>query len=554
MIIARHTYDDGSMVGFDEESGQWVPLDAEAEGGGFLGNVLSGARRGFQSLGQGIQQLSSEDTEADALERAMLGEEQAAASRSAPWAEAIGGAAPDIAAGVGLGAVTGGAGLPAFIASEAGLGATLGFLRPGSMEERMVQAAWGSAAGAAGGGLGMIALKGVGLGLKAAQAITGRSASRVGQAIDQGAQRVAAAEAPPVRGSTLGSRSAGAAETAADELDPVIREQTEALEGTEQAGQMVTDKSWERIRSKALELGMQEPLSSGTRQGSMARMLAAGQEATLGEDMWSMSVKAGNQQRVANKLAQALDIPGWNSAKLPKNSIFGEDLEDARALIGEKFRKIERRLPNMEAKDFIDAMSGIEQVGGFFGKLRGQNMIENAVEDAQTTGRSLGGKEIMQQMQYLSDAMATAYNTGEKATGDVLNEALNRLYDKIDDIAANSNVNTAWKKARQQWQILLAAERPGAISPEGDINPRTILGALSKPAAKGGWGKGGSGAERGSPAAELFTMLQFQNATNTNIPMTGARLGMRLARPLVQGGLLGAAGAAGLYGAGGLLK
>src|SRR5262245_19753917 len=158
------------MIGWDADSGQWVPVDKEMMEGSFVGNVGRGAARGLEEIGQGISGLGTPadpvEIERRQLEAQDLEARQQEARTAAPWAEMIGEAAPDIAAGVATAPFAGGMSLPAAIGAEALTGGILGGLRPGSFDERLGRAAIGGALSIGGAALSVPATAGIGSALR----------------------------------------------------------------------------------------------------------------------------------------------------------------------------------------------------------------------------------------------------------------------------------------------------------------------------------------------------------------------------------------------------
>ena len=162
-IVERKTGQDGTLWGWMMRSANGWKLDESSEQGSTLGNLGRAALRGFRDVGQGISELTpleetskihpevlTPEAERRFAEARALEAEQQAAATSAPIAEAVGGAAPEVAAGLGTAAATGGLGLPLAVLGQMGAGAATGFLRPGTTVERATNAALGAVFGLAG--------------------------------------------------------------------------------------------------------------------------------------------------------------------------------------------------------------------------------------------------------------------------------------------------------------------------------------------------------------------------------------------------------------------
>ena len=65
-------------------------------------------------------------------------------------------------------------------------------------------------------------------------------------------------------------------------------------------------------------------------------------------------------------------------------------------------------------------------------------------------------------------------------------------------------------------------EAPGAVNVgTGEINPLSLFNRMNKAPARGGW-RGDRPAE-GSPARKLYDSLEIGVASQSQVPMTGAR-------------------------------
>ena len=174
-----------TQFAFDEKTGQNYiiledgtpqPITAEQAQRGELESAFQGASQSIEGIGLGAQELFGGDVEAEVAD---LRQRQDINSLLNPGSALAGSVAPEVAAGVGVGLATGGAGLVPMLAAEALLGGGIGFIQPGTMEERINRAAVGTVAGVLGGAGGRLAGRYLG------GASTRRVAGEIGQASRQ---------------------------------------------------------------------------------------------------------------------------------------------------------------------------------------------------------------------------------------------------------------------------------------------------------------------------------------------------------------------------------
>ena len=392
-IVERKTGQDGTLWGWDDEVGQWLELDESAEQGSTLGNLGRAALRGFRDVGQGISELTpleetskihpevlTPEAERRFAEGRALEAEQQAAATSAPIAEAVGGSAPEVAAGLGAAAVTGGIGLPAAILGQMGAGAATGFLRPGTTVERATNAALGAVFGLAGeipAGAQMV--RGAMLGLKMGEAVTGRAAGRSADVLDMGLLRAETAAARQGELAAPGShvRSAGAAATPEGELGEQAARENLALEADEATGANVSSASDARDRQWAEEnLGYKSPLGSGTHAGSGARMAEAVDEYTLGGTI-NKTFRANNQKLMSRTAAQAMGLPDAAT----KDVIELDDLAMSMGRLENVYDDLEKAAPDVNAKDTIAAIRAVKKQGGSFESTSVEKWLDKTVDN-----------------------------------------------------------------------------------------------------------------------------------------------------------------------------
>ena len=543
-IIKTHTYDDGQMIGWDADAGDWVELDKDMYAGSFVGNVGRAAAGGMAEIAQGVQELWN-PSERTALEGEALAEQQAAAQRSAPVASALGNVVPDVTAGLAMTPFTGGLSVPAMLGTELLAGSVMGGIRPGSIDERVGRAAVGGLASVGGAALAPAAAAGVGSALRLFKNIEGETLSRIGREADQASVTLKEASQP----AAPAGRSVGAAETPEELIGRTGTEAAEEaeLQATEAAGAESLQPGFEKKLDRAIrDLGHTPTIGQGTRLFSPARLGQSTREfLPLGEAR-EASVRASNQANLVRKAATAVGDENAENVKRLDNTWFGQ--EEAR--IGTDFQSIERRLPAIDIEDYTKALGKIEQTHGLFGKMKGQMEVEKAIKAAESRmGAELTAKEVMSDRRYLSQKMSEFFRNGDTDDGKVLMDALNRLDNAIERAIGRNQYKKGlaekWASARQQWQVLSMLKHGASTSGTGDINPTSLMKQLRKDRSNGGFGRYGP-LEEGA-ARDLFDLTEVMVDAESHVPMTGMRQLIRMGSRIganqlgIGGGALGAA-------------
>lgn len=527
----------GGAWGFDSDTWKWVPVDPQAAEGSFAGNVGRAAGRGFEAIGTGLEQLAGQD---DPGEVENLRARQQAASNVAPWAEGIGGAAPEVAAGLAAAPFTGGMSMPIMLGTEALIGAGTGFVRPGSIEERARNAGVSALLNVGGASVAPIVGSAMRTAFGVSRQVTEGATAAVADGVEAGGMRLAAREAQQAaEGGAPAGKSVGAAETPAEHLGDDFAQQNLALEATEKAGAEIDNPYMASARARAEEDGYISPFGAGTRAMSPARLAAAAQEMNpFGE---GSRIQANNQKYVVAKLSDALGLDR-------RTSMSQADLGDAAHVIGEEFEAIERQLPAIEAKPLAKALESVIPTKALIGDSPAQKLMNTALKQLQERGDGfITPEELAYTRKRMNDEMADFFARGRTADGEAMLNAVEKL-DKVIErrlkqLKVKDDVMGAWGEARNKWRVYKAAKN--AISPQGEVNILTLRRALQRDASKGGFGHN----RPTDPASgRLWDAVHVMAADQTGVPMTGARM-LTAGRMAAKVGVGAAATSAGLGGA-----
>lgn len=553
-IIAIEKANDGSSWGYDSDSENWVPIDEAMQKGSFAGNLVRSAGRGFRSLGQGVEELAFPDNPAVQAAGEDLRARQEAAATAAPWAEMLGGAAPEMAAGIGAGLLTGGAGFLPQIAAQGLAGGSVGLLRSAdSAAERAANAALGAAFGLVGEAGGQLAVKGMMAGSKMAQAVIDRGTGRLAQQVQGIQQQTAARQAAEAAGAGVQQPGSVGAATTPRGLTGEIGAETRAMEATEAAGGQIKNPGLDAEREAAMSHGYRDPWWAGSRTGSESRVKAALQQLNPEQDAMNQVVQNENSALKAKLTGQALGLGDMEA----RDVITDADLLLAENRIAQGFERVADELPNIGNSEYRAALDKVEVPKGAVGATRAESFLADMKANLSKNETAfVTPQAFMRDVQVLTGEMADAYKNGRVTDGEMLGQAVNYLYDLGERATKNAPshfgrhgrdetiVSREWAEVRKQHQMFRMITAPGVRSPTGEINSQALYRQMTKARKSGGWGIEGPPA--GSEMRPLFEVIRYdRGAGQTHVPMTGVRTAMMLAKNPMIGGALGAGGVVG---------
>jgi hypothetical protein len=543
-IVEKRTGQDGTLWGWDDRQGDWVELDAGAEQGSFLGNVARGIGLAGRELSQGISEVGVPDFEnvgsgmlaptQSFLNREALKAEEAAKSNAAPAATALGRSAPEILATTAMGIATSGMGLVPALAGQAGVGALIGLLRPGDMTERAANAAFGAAMGITGemGAAGISAAKGILLGTRLGEAVTLKSAGRVGRELDASltqakqAERLAGGvaedipQAGAVRPLSGEGRSVGAAEAPLNEADQVGLEGL-AANRDDLTGARINSRNDQIDRQWAEDqLGYKSPLGAGTHGMSSSRLAEAAGEYTALGDAMNQTYRAGNQKLVSRTAAKAL---GMEDAAT-KDVIELDDLALVKGRLANTYDQLERRMPAVSGEDVASVIRPAIKEGGPFDATDVERYLQKAVDKAVKQKGNYSGEEAVNMLRRLGDESTKASAKGDQHGAEMLLHVRQRLNDVLERTAqrqGDDQLVESLRTANTQYRVMKMLEAPGSVSPTRDINPTSLLNKMRRDPVNGGWGS--AGPPRGTPEGDLYRLIKLMAKDQTNVPATGVR-------------------------------
>lgn len=580
---------DGGAWGWDSDANSWVPVDTQAQNGSFVGNVGRAAGRGFGSIGAGLGELGPQSEDA-ALSGQIINLQDQAAANAAPWSQAIGTTAPDVLAGVAAGAATGGLGLPATLLGQAAAGGLTAGIRPGSVEERVANAAMGAGLGVAGGALGEAAAKGIAAALEVGRGIATKNGATVARAIEVGGQRVAnsqtradmeaaAAQAAPDASAPQGQpgdvanpletgqppqpagSSVGAAQTPTGDLPEESQMWNSALADDDmQAGSRVGNPRVPQIMEDARQIGYEPSTWAEAGKGSRSRLMGAMAEFSPAKDANEAARVTNNAELLNRSAAKSL---GLALTLDPEENTFTRitagDLGKVEDYLDQGYKSVAKELPKQDPKDILNVIADVdENYRHLAGQNIGQQQLDTLRFNLNKSDTPVTGKQFMNTIQALTSSGADAFAKGDSQGGQMLYDAVNNLYNLGEKATKqspgsygrgrdNTIVGKGWTELRREAQTYMILRKPGAISPDGNVNPRTVYNAMARQKSAGGFGR--AGPAKGNANYELFKLSEAHGYDQTGVPPTGVRLAGFLAKPALRNA--GAAGGAAL-GVGGL--
>lgn len=580
MTIVKTATQDGVTIGFDDESGEWVPIDTGYQRGTFFGNLARGAADETGRIGVGLRSLV-DNSELMGQELKVSQEELAAQERSAPWARVIGGTAPDIAAGLGVGYLTAGLGLPAMLAGEAGIGALMGGARPGSLEERAQNALWGAGFNAAGAGVLTAAERGIAKGFEVARGILAKSSAATARGIEharvQGEVTQAAREAelsgnlnrvdqdaglapgsePGAQNPAVdpqgvnGPRSVGAAETP-DELLP-----DDAADYWRSARNDMTSSQAKEFEA-AEALGYKTPAFVGTSRGSVPRLTYAMNEMNPFADTVEKLNAEANETLKSRAMGKALGLADNLDNGL--DAVTVSDLDAAQQLQAERYTHLQNQIMvPIRAGEFGDAVKPIKSNLTLLDDPDAERLLRGLEERAKGNDTQISPQEYMRTMRQLQDKGSMAAAKGDQTSSEMYFEAVQKFHEVIErsltraaEKMGSKDAKATATKLREQWaemrrmtnlQRMLAGS---GLARDGSVNSAALLRQMIKAPRNGGFGP--KGPPESSRLRDLFVLIRADAAAKTMVPATGARLAGHIARQTAKGAGAAALGYAGFSG------
>lgn len=553
----------GGAWGWDTDQNDWVPVDPEAMAGSFLGNMGRAAGRSAEGIGAGIRQMADPQDPAAAAEAEAYQLDTEAAQRVAPWAETLGQAAPDVAAGSVAAALTGGASIPAQLAGQGIAGALSAAARPGSTEERLANAAWGAGLAIAGGAISPYALRGITSALEIGRGIQSKTFAGIADGVEAGGLRLdrtramqAAAQgaeggALPEGGASPAGRSVGAAATPEGEIPAAIRAEGEMLDLDEAAGAGEWTAGQRKVAEEAQELGYRIPSHYGTPRGSASRAFNAAREFLPGVEESEQARIMANNTLKNRALAKAAGFT--DDINDPRyNAIDDGMLTRWQDRMTRQYEEVAKELPNIERKKILKLFDDIDDtaaplIGGERWQ-RVQGLIKGGGEKAPQA--SLDGLSFMRTTQGIGREMADAFKEGDQYSGEMLMKLQNSMFNLAEKETKQAPsrygkhgrdpqvTGKDWSELRQEANLFRLIVRPGTIGSDGTVNTKSLLNGLRAEKKNGGFGR--AGPLETSRMRDLWKILQADALSDNAVPATGARLALQLAQQVTRRALPGA--------------
>lgn len=557
-IIATRTKD-GMTLGFDDDSGQWVPLDTAMAEGSTVGNIGRAAVEEMSRIGLGIREAGSSDPRI-AQERALSDQALQSRQGAAPLAQAVGSVVPDIGAGLVAGALTNGMGVVPMLAGEGLAGASLGAMRPGTAEERVQNAMWGAGLNVAGAAVGLPiaralagpAERGYVRAMEIYRGIGAKTSETVARGMDNAADLTRQAEAARMMeaqraaGLTDEAGSVGAAKTPQSALPEDIRMMNQTM-SSESASETM-------VRQAAEAHGWQPPPWFGTARGSKARLYGALDEFNPFKDVRESYRVEANQETMAQAMAHALNL-----APSPKNEftkLMAPDMALAEKMHNEMYQTLRLEImPDIAAKEFSEAFKGISGKTQLLGDSKADSYLKDVVERARGSRAKVDGEEFMKVRQVLADKAAGFRANVDTASAEVMDQAVEKMDEVMQDHltrmaeraqshdarAAALSIKNTYSEMRRRSNLFRMLGSGAGVANDGAINAATVFRAMKKPKRLGGYGYDGPPPE--SQLRPLFEIVRAEAASGTAVPPTGVRMIGEFARRNVGsigGGVAGA--------------
>lgn len=557
-----HITSDGSggYWGWDDQANDWVPVDPQAYEGSTVGNMGRAAGRSLEQMGQGLEQMQPQDRQDPNLGARIEASraQGAAASAGAPLAELLGGTAPDVIAGIGAGALTGGAGLAPVLAASALAGAGTAAIRPGSVEERLNAAMWGAISGAGGEVLGQAAAKGIGLALRLGKGIVDRGAQTTARVVDAGVERQATRQAmaaadegaaalpgqPGGAAGRPGGSTAGAAQVVDDETEALAREGEIVERSQDWLDRGQGDNKARRTYAPAEEYGYVAPDFEGAPRGSRAAMKAAIDEFNPLGSMREESRRVANGQLLNRAYAKAAGMT-TDLADQNFNQIDLMDFAKQAEYLTQGFEAVEGEMAPIPMRTIQKRLDALEARGGAVPASRSETVLQGTIDNinqnlVKNPNWTQAPKDFIYDLRRLQAEAVQAAKDGDQHAAERLNQAVNLYYDTAERVTKQTPsrrggsrdetiVSTGWKELRDEYRMIMMGLNGQSWGKDGTINARSILKRMMAQPVNGGWGS--KGPPKGSNARALWDIAVAASHEQTVLgrtPATGVRLAGKL--------------------------
>lgn len=149
---------------------------------------------------------------------------------------------------------------------------------------------------------------------------------------------------------------------------------------------------------------------------------------------------------------------------------WGRDiLGQARAKVGAMFDRVEAAIPDTTLGD--DLAGALDDVL----TTRERKLFDLAGDT------SVSGTDLMELRSLVNAELSAARkDSAEGIAARTLEQTLEELDDIIKNAIDDPAIAELWAEARQRWRMVLALDRPGVITPEGDVSLKRLVGAMEK--------------------------------------------------------------------------
>jgi hypothetical protein len=194
------------------------------------------------------------------------------------------------------------------------------------------------------------------------------------------------------------------------------------------------------------------------------------QSTPVGRQMFAFELE-GNAESLRRHVVRMLDLP-------PETPMTRGILAESRRVLGERFEAVRKTIGDLDGgrialdPDDIALLDTPEFRSVLTPRQRGSIDLAD-----------MSPGQMMEVRSRLNNRATQFYRNGENQAGNDVVQVIESLDNQLDDaLLAAGKVDTMedWRKVRQQWRVRLALQKPGVITPDGDVSLKRLTGNLEK--------------------------------------------------------------------------
>ena len=179
----------------------------------------------------------------------------------------------------------------------------------------------------------------------------------------------------------------------------------------------------------------------------------------------------GNAESLRRHVVRMLDLP-------PDTPMTRNILSESRQALGARFNAVRKTIGDLDGgrialhPDDIALLETPEFRSVLTPRQRGSIDLADMSPD-----------QMMEVRSRLNGRASQFFRNGENQAGNDVVQVIESLDNQLDEAllaAGKTDTMEDWRKVRQQWRVRLALQKPGVITPDGDVSLKRLTGNLEK--------------------------------------------------------------------------